>query len=110
MPIRLAFVFTLWTHHPAPAPSRDDPWFGRDKLLHFTASALIQGTTHAVLRANGADYQQASRAAALATLTAGVGKELWDRHRGRDFSLRDLTWDAIGGTTAAVVVRQVDRK
>lgn len=92
---------------PARRSSRD-PWFGRDKLLHFAASAVIQGGAHAVLRANGHDYESASRGAALATLTAGVGKELWDRHRGRDASFRDLAWDGIGGVTGAVAMRRLD--
>ena len=109
--MRFALVFILWGQPGArsPTPSDTDPWFGRDKLLHFTASALIQGTVHSVLRANGRDYGAASRGAALATLTAGVGKELWDRHRKRDFSFRDLTWDGIGGVAGAVVMRQVDK-
>jgi putative lipoprotein len=106
-----AFAFALPGGPPArPAPSKDDPWFGRDKLLHFTASALIQSGTHIVLRSMGDDYGRASRGAALITLTAGVGKELYDRHAGRDFSLRDLTWDGIGGVTAAVAMRQLDTK
>ena len=109
--MHFALVFTIWTH-PGPAtpqPSMRDPWFGRDKLLHFAASAVIQGTTHAVLRANGADYGRASRGAAIVTLTAGVGKEIWDHRRGGDASWRDLTWDAIGGATGAVAVRQTGR-
>ena len=93
----------------APVPSERDPWFGRDKLLHFTASALIQGAAHAAFRARSASYAQASWGAAAVTATAGVGKELWDRHHKRDFSFRDLTWDGIGGISAAVVARQVDR-
>jgi putative lipoprotein len=109
--MRFALVFVLWNHPaPTPVPSDRDPWFGRDKLLHFTASALIQSASHAVLRANGRDYGAASREAAVVTVAAGVGKELWDRHRKRDFSLRDLTWDGIGGATGAVVMRQADRK
>lgn len=109
--MRFALVFTLWTH-PAPAtpaPQGGDHWFARDKMLHFAASALIQGSAHAVLRANGADYGRASRGAALVTLSAGISKELWDRQRGGDASLRDLAWDAVGGATAAVGVRQADR-
>ena len=105
--MRFALVFALWGH-PA-APSERDPWLGRDKLFHFAASALIQGAAHAVLRANGRDYGVASRGAALATLTAGVGKELWDLHRKNDFSFRDLAWDGIGGASGAIVVRQIDR-
>lgn len=109
--MQFALVFAIWTT-PGPAvlpPSARDPWFGRDKLLHFVASAAIQGTAHAVLRANGADYGRASRGAAIVTLTVGVSKEVWDHRRGGDASWRDLTWDAAGGATGAVVVRQAGR-
>jgi uncharacterized protein YfiM (DUF2279 family) len=105
--MRFALVLALWGGpHPR---SVDDPWFGRDKFLHVAASALIQGAAHAALRANGRDYGQASNGAAVLTAVAGIGKELWDRSRGRDASFRDLTWDAVGGVSAAVAIRQVDR-
>ncbi|MCX5756761.1 MAG: hypothetical protein NTX19_11745 [Gemmatimonadetes bacterium] len=80
--MRWALVFVLWGN-PA-LPSDRDPWFGRDKVFHFAASALT-------------------------TLTVGIGKELWDRHQKRDFSLRDLAWDGIGGVAGAVAVRQIDK-
>jgi len=105
--MRWALVFVLWGN-PA-LPSDRDPWFGRDKVLHFAASALIQGAAHSVLRASGRAYGAASRGAALTTLTVGIGKELWDRHQKRDFSLRDLAWDGIGGVAGAVAVRQIDK-
>lgn len=105
--MRFALVFALWGG--PHARSADDPWFGRDKFFHFAASALVQGAAHAALRANGRDYGQASTGAAIVTASVGVGKELWDRWRGRDFSFRDLTWDGIGGVSAAVTIRQVDR-
>jgi putative lipoprotein len=120
--VRFFLVFTLWTHQPAPrivvvdslipAPRRSarDPWFGRDKLLHFTASMLIQSTAHTVFRARGADFYQASVGAGLVTATAGIGKELWDMQGHGDASLRDLTWDAIGGASGAVLMRQLDHK
>ena len=92
-----------------PARRGDDAWLGRDKFLHFAASAAVQCATHAVLRANGNDYGEASRGAAIATLTVGVSKELRDRHRGGDASLRDLAWDGVGGVSGAVVMRQVGR-
>lgn len=94
---------------PLP-PLRADPWFARDKLMHFTASAVIQGTAHAAFRSRGADYGAASRGAAAVTLTVGIGKEVWDHyHPGHDASVRDLAWDVVGGTVGAVVVRQIDR-
>ncbi|MBI1809635.1 MAG: hypothetical protein HYR75_07040 [Gemmatimonadetes bacterium] len=104
----LAFAFALHFGGPAAPPPARDPWFGRDKAAHFVVSALIQGSAHAALRWRGASYAQASWGAAGATAAAGIGKELWDRHQHRDFSLRDLTWDGIGGATGAVVVRRLD--
>ena len=120
--MRFFLVFTLWTHQPAPriavadsiAPvprqSARDPWFGRDKLLHFTASMLIQSTAHTVFRSRGADFYQASVGAGLVTATAGIGKELWDMQGHGDASFRDLTWDAIGGASGAVLMRQLDHR
>ena len=108
--MQFALVFALWGHPMQPAtPSDRDPWFGRDKVLHFAASVLIQTAAHSVLRANGRDYGNASRGAALATVSVGIGKELWDRHRKRDFSFRDLAWDGIGGVTGAIVMRRADK-
>lgn len=87
----------------------DDRWFARDKALHFGISALIQSIAHNALRASGADYREASVAAGVLTLSVGVTKELWDRADGRYFSWKDLTADAFGAGSAAVIVRQVDR-
>ena len=106
--MKFVLVFSLWSGGPA-SPRSNDPWFGRDKLYHFAASAFIQSAAHAVFRARGASYGQASWGAAGVTAIAGLSKELWDLHRRDDFSYRDLTWDGIGGVSGAVLVRQLDR-
>jgi len=109
--VKFFLVFSLW--HPgghATAPARaNDPWFGRDKLAHFAVSAIIQSAAHSAFRSRGASYGSASLGAAGVTAAAGIGKELWDLKRRDDFSFRDLAWDGIGGTTGAVLVRQIDR-
>lgn len=102
--MKFVLFVALFGGPPRPA---EDPWLGRDKLLHFTASAVIQCATHAVLRANGNDYGGASRGAAITTLTVGIGKELWDRQGRGNASVRDLAWDAMGGVTGAVAMRQI---
>lgn len=84
-----------------------DRWFARDKALHFTASAIIQSVGHSVLRANGRSYRDAAWTAAGITMTVGVAKELKDRHDGRYISLKDLTADAAGTGTGAVLMRQI---
>ena len=109
MKFALAFVLS---GIPFGGPPRDDPqdrWLGRDKLKHFVVSALIQGAGHSVLRANGFEYREAAWTAGAATLSVGVSKELWDLRRGGVFSWRDLTADAFGGGSAAVLARQADR-
>lgn len=91
---------------PRREPSADR-WLGRDKLYHLAASAVIQSTAHSVLRANGRGYRDAAWTAAGITMSVGVAKELWDRHSGRDVSLKDLVADGAGIGTGAVLIRQL---
>jgi uncharacterized protein YfiM (DUF2279 family) len=112
--VKFAFVLVLGSFQFGGAPEREpgragDRWFARDKAYHFVGSAVIQGVGHSVVRAAGAEYREASVAAGALTLGVGVGKELWDRSRGRYFSWKDLVADAAGGSTGAIVVRQIDR-
>ncbi len=86
----------------------DDPWFGRDKMLHFVVAGVIQFTVYAQLRALGAQPDAALIGASVATAGASVAKELRDVHRGGVFSWRDLTWDAAGGVAGGVLARKVD--
>ena len=109
--MKFFLAFQFWTGGPQrPVPPRDpDPWFGFDKLEHFTASAIIQTWSHITFRARGASYGQASWGAVGVTAAAGIGKELWDRTHHGDFSLRDLAADGVGLVSGAVIMRQIDR-
>jgi len=106
MKFALAFVFFTG----GPPPRSGDAWLGRDKFLHFAASAVIQGTAYAAFH-RGARYTVAAQRASLVTLAVGVGKELydWRRPAAHDASWRDLAWDGIGGAAATVVAKQADR-
>lgn len=92
---------------PAREPTTDR-WLARDKLWHFTASALLQSAGHGVLRANGRSYGDASRTAAGLAFGLGVLKEVWDARGPGDASWRDLAADAAGTAAGAVVMRQAD--
>ena len=81
-----------------------DGWFGRDKAKHFLVSAVLQSISFSALETAGADRGQAIVGSAAITLGIGVGKELYDRRQGRDFSVRDLAWDAAGAGAAAVAM------
>lgn len=83
-------------------PGRD-PWFGPDKIKHFFMSAFIQSGTFTAMRAAGLRHSHAQRIAGVTSVTLGLGRETYDRRRGRPFSVKDLAWDAAG-TTAAIAL------
>ena len=108
--MKFLLVFSLWTGGPKRPDVKDhDPWFAVDKLEHVAASMIIQSWAHTTFRARGASYAHASWGAAAVTATAGIGKELWDRHHHGDFSYRDLTADGVGLAAGAVTMRRIDR-
>jgi len=85
-----------------------DPWFGRDKLLHFSAAGSL-----AVVGYAGASMLTESRPARAGTgaalaVGAGVAKELWDLDGHGDASWRDLSWDLIGAATGVLLSVGVD--
>jgi putative lipoprotein len=106
--MKFFLVFSLWTGGPKREVPAPDPWFGFDKLEHFAASAIIQSWAHTTFRSRGASYSQASWGAAAVTASAGIGKEIWDRHHHGDFSYRDLAADGVGLISGAVMMRQID--
>jgi len=94
---------------PARAETADaDPWWGRDKLLHFSASASLAVVGYA--GTSMGTESRAGRAAGGAALAIGAGaaKELWDLDGHGDASWRDLTWDLIGATTGVLLSLAVD--
>ena len=85
-----------------------DPWFGRDKLIHFAAagSLAVVGYANASMLTENRPLR-AGTGAALA-VGAGVAKELWDLDGHGDASWRDLGWDLIGAATGILVAAGVD--
>jgi putative lipoprotein len=110
---RRALVFAgvalLSTTSQARAQQRDtDPWLGRDKALHFAASASIAAVAYG--GASLATNDRPTRVAAAFTigLGAGVFKEVWDLTGHGDASWRDLTWDVVGTTTGVLFAFAID--
>jgi uncharacterized protein YfiM (DUF2279 family) len=86
-------------------PAHTDAWFGADKLKHFFMSAFIESVSYSALQAARANHKAALGGAIGITMAVGVGRELHDRRiPGNLFSVRDLTWDALGATAAAVLL------
>lgn len=92
----------------SPAAADDpDPWWGRDKALHFGVSAGLSAGGYAasslVLEPR---WQRAATGAGFA-LTLGAAKELYDATGPGSASARDFTWDVAGaalGTALALLV------
>jgi putative lipoprotein len=104
--VTLAFCSVV---SPARAADPDpDPWFGRDKALHFGVSAGIAGGTYAI----GASVLEARGHALLVasgvTLAAGAGKELLDLAGYGTPSWRDFAADVAGMIVGLAVAWSLD--
>lgn len=86
----------------AQAPA-DDPWFGRDKALHFGASALLAGGGYGVAALLTDSRPVRAGVGAATALTAGIAKELFDLAGFGHPSWRDFTWDVIGAACGVLV-------
>ncbi|MFL5487409.1 MAG: VanZ family protein [Gemmatimonadaceae bacterium] len=82
-----------------------DSWFGIDKIKHFFMSAFIESVTYSALQAAGIQHRPAMTGAIGITLGVGVAREIHDmRTPGKIFSVRDLTWDALGTGAGALLL------
>jgi uncharacterized protein YfiM (DUF2279 family) len=98
--MKWVLVFSLPFAGPQP---RADPWFAKDKWMHFAACAVIQSVAYGV--ANGGQGHSASLRLGAATAAAfGLGREVHDWRRKSHFSVKDLAWDAAGAGGAAVAL------
>ncbi len=88
--------------------SERDPWWGRDKALHLSATALVAVDGYA--GASLFSRRETVRAGTGCALSFAVGaaKEVYDRYAGGDPSIRDLTWDVVGAATGTALSWLVD--
>ncbi len=93
---------------PAAALAEEDPWFGRDKALHFSASAVLAVGGYGI---GAVAFEKRTSAAFLGggiALTAGVGKEAYDATGAGSASGRDLVWDVVGTAAGLGVAWALD--
>jgi len=83
-----------------------ESWFGIDKLKHFFLSAFATSVSFSALQAAGANRNTAMAGAIGASTALGISRELYNLRTTKVFSIKDLTWDAIGTGAAAVVLTQ----
>jgi putative lipoprotein len=88
----------------AQSAATGDSWFGIDKLKHFFLSAFATSVSFSALQAAGANRNTAMAGAIGASAALGISRELYNLRTTKVFSLKDLTWDAIGTGAAATIL------
>jgi putative lipoprotein len=107
---RLALAAALLTSRSGVARAQEDrdPWFGRDKALHFGASVTLAAGGYAATSLVTDDRRIRLAVGGGFALSLGVAKELWDLQGHGDPSWRDLTWDVVGTVTGLAVATAID--
>ncbi|HET6146490.1 MAG TPA: hypothetical protein VFH68_03100 [Polyangia bacterium] len=93
---------------PVAAGAQADPWLGRDKALHFSASAVIAGAGYGGASLLTDDRRWRLAAGAGLAIAAGAGKEIADMYGDGDPSWRDFTWDLVGAATGLCIAWLID--
>ncbi len=91
-----------------PDSTREDKWFARDKLKHFTASFLISAAAYSAARWGNASKDDASITGFAFSSSCGIAKEINDKARRNNWSYKDLVWDFIGGGGGASLSNALD--
>lgn len=88
--------------------ARADEWLGRDKALHFGASAAIAGTSYGVTTAFTDKRIVAFAIGSGVALGAGIAKESIDALGYGDPSWKDFAWDVAGTLVGLGIAYGVD--
>ncbi|WP_394822016.1 YfiM family protein [Pendulispora albinea] len=92
----------------AEAASDPDPWFGRDKVLHFSVAALIASGTYTLAATQFEARYPPLLLGAGTTLVLGAAKEAYDGLGHGTPSWKDFTWDVIGAVVGLGVAWGLD--
>jgi putative lipoprotein len=114
------FTFTRSRAHPgalaallvalasSAARADDDPFWGRDKALHFAVAGTIAGTGYGVTTALTPDRWKALAIGGTLAVGAGALKEGLDAAGLGDPSWKDFAWDVIGAACGLGVAWAID--
>jgi putative lipoprotein len=90
------------------APPDPDPWFGRDKALHFSVSAGIAGLGYGTTALFTSDLRIRMAFGGGVAIAAGAGKELLDLTGLGDPSWKDFAWDVLGTVVGVGISIAID--
>ncbi|HKQ68988.1 MAG TPA: hypothetical protein VJT73_06605 [Polyangiaceae bacterium] len=85
-----------------------DPFWGRDKALHFAVAGVIAGSGYGLTTAGTEDRWKAFAVGGGAAIGAGALKEGLDAAGYGDPSWKDFAWDVIGAACGLGVAWIVD--
>lgn len=92
----------------APPVADPDPWFSKDKALHFGVSAGIAGAGYGLTAIATDDIRIRIAFGAGAGIVAGAAKELWDLSGHGDPSWKDFAWDVLGTAVGIGIAVSID--
>ena len=90
------------------AQTSPDPWWGRDKALHFSISTGISATGYGIARFAGSSRTTGWLIGVGASAAIGAGKEVADMTGMGQASWRDFTWDIAGSLLGATIAWGLD--
>ncbi len=103
-------VIALTMSIPARARAADpDPWFGRDKALHFSATFVIASGGYGATALLSDNVPMRLGVGGGLGIAVGAAKELYDLSGRGDPSWRDFAWDVVGTATGVGVCWMLDR-
>ena len=91
-----------------PPVADPDPWFSKDKALHFGISAGIAGTGYGLSAIGTDDIRIRIAFGAGAGILVGAAKELIDLTGAGDPSWKDFAWDVIGTVVGVGIAVSID--
>jgi putative lipoprotein len=104
--LMVAAAATMWAKSAQAADP--DPFWGRDKALHFAVAGALAGAGYAVTTTATPDRWKAFAVGGGVALGAGALKEGIDAMGSGDPSWNDFAWDAIGVVVGLGVAFVID--
>lgn len=87
---------------------KKDEWSSNDKAKHFLVSFFIGTLAYSLARAGETDKDDATIIGLSFTTACGIGKEVNDEIKRKDWSYKDLVWDIAGAASALSIANLLD--
>lgn len=87
-----------------PPIKHNNPWFGKDKAVHFAVSTALAAGLTAAAKEHDRTNCDAALVGFSVSLAIGAGKESYDKRiKKTRYSYRDMVWNMAGATVGSVL-------